>query len=180
DELSTYETSLLREEERHAVVVELHIRDTGEVVCHDVYRGTILNRAKLAYKSTGAWLEGGGPMPFGIASVPGMEAQLRLQVEASEKLRGIRRARGTLSFASVEATPVMEGNEVKGLTVTTHTIAADIIESFMVAANVAMAQHLREHGSPAIRRVVQTPKRWDRIQVVAAGFGVKLLDVPNP
>ncbi|MDB6124524.1 MAG: Exoribonuclease, partial [Pedosphaera sp.] len=51
---------------------------------------------------------------------------------------------------------------------------------FMVAANVAMAEHLKEKGSLSIRRVVRTPKRWDRIQVIAAQFGVKLPDQPDP
>src|SRR5439155_3872777 len=53
-------------------------------------------------------------------------------------------------------------------------------ESFMVAANVAMAQYLNEKGSLSIRRVVRTPKRWDRIQAIAARFGAKLPSVPDP
>jgi len=61
-----------------------------------------------------------------------------------------------------------------------HTVAEDIIESFMVAANVAMAQFLREHGCLSIRRVVRTPKRWDGIQIIATRFGVKLPDAPDP
>jgi exoribonuclease-2 len=59
-------------------------------------------------------------------------------------------------------------------------VADDIIESFMVAANVAMAEYLKEKGSLSIRRVVKTPKRWDRIQAIASQFGVQLPTVPDP
>jgi exoribonuclease-2 len=60
-----------------------------------------------------------------------------------------------------------------------HNVAEDIIESFMVAANVAMAQFLEEKGSASLRRIVKTPKRWDRIQAIGAQFGVKLPGTPD-
>ena len=119
-------------------------------------------------------------MPAAIASVPGMEAQLRLQQETSEKLRGIRKQHGALTFGSLEATPTVENGVVKDLTVRQHNVAEDIIESFMVAANVAIAQYLKEKGSLSIRRVVKTPKRWDRIQAIASPYGVKLGAAPDP
>lgn len=179
-EFSTDATSLVGEQDRLAVIIELHVRDSGEVGCHDVFQALVRNHAKLAYSSTGAWLETRGPMPEAIARAPGMEAQLRLQAETSQKLRGIRKQRGSLTFGSVEALPVVQDGDVKDLTVVRHTVAENIIESFMVAANVAMAQYLKEEGTVSIRRVVRTPKRWERIQCIAQGFGVKLPDVPDP
>ncbi|HWF19474.1 MAG TPA: RNB domain-containing ribonuclease [Verrucomicrobiae bacterium] len=180
NEFSTDATSLLGDQDRVSLVIELHVKDSGEVACHDVYPALLRNRAKLAYNSTGAWLEGRGPMPEPIARVQGMEAQLRLQAEISQKLRGIRKQRGSLTFGQIEAMPVVENGEVKDLAIVRHNQAEYIIESFMVAANVAMAQHLKEEGVVSIRRVVRTPKRWDRIQSLAQQFGVKLPDVPDP
>jgi exoribonuclease-2 len=179
-ELSTDRTSLMDAQDRLSLVIELHVADSGEVTCHDVYAALLRNRAKLAYSSTGAWLEGRGPMPQTVAATPGLEAQLRLQQETSEKLRGIRQRHGALTFTSVEATPIVENGEVKDLSVAHHNVAEDIIESFMVAANVAMAQVLRERGSLSIRRVVRTPRRWDRIQAIAAQFHVQLPSTPDP
>src|ERR1039457_7242717 len=135
-ELSTDRTSLLDAQDRCSIVIELHILDSGEVTGHEVYPAWLRNRAKLAYSSTGAWLEGRGPIPSAVASVPGMEAQLRLQQETSEKLRGIRKQQGALTFDSVEATPIVQNGEVKDLAVSRHNVAEDLIESFMVAANV--------------------------------------------
>ena len=180
DELSTDRTSLVNAQERLSIVIELHLQDSGEVDRHDVYPAWLRNRAKLAYSSTGAWLEGRGPIPAPVVGAPGMEAQLRLQQEIAGKLRGIRKQNGALTFDSVEATPVVENGQVKDLTVNRHNVAEDIIESFMVAANVAMAQYLKEKGSLSIRRVVRTPKRWDRIQEIAAGFKVTLPSEPDP
>src|SRR5262249_36786801 len=60
-----------------------------------------------------------------------------------------------------------------------HDAAEEIIESFMVAANVAMAQHLKRTGALSLRRVVRTPRRWDRIREIAAGFGQKLPETPD-
>ena len=54
-------------------------------------------------------------MPLPAASVAGMEAQLRLQEETSQKLRALRKQHGMLTFGSVEATPVVEGGQVKDL-----------------------------------------------------------------
>jgi exoribonuclease-2 len=178
-QLSTDATSLVDGQDRLSVVIELHVLDSGDVDCHDVYLARIRNRAKLAYRSTGAWLEGRGPIPPAIASTPGMEEQLRLQLDTSEKLRSLRKKHGALTFSSIEATPTVENGVVKDLTIRQHNVAEDIIESFMVAANVAIAQHLKQKGVASLRRVVKTPKRWERIQTIAAQFGVKLPATPD-
>jgi exoribonuclease-2 len=180
DQLSTDRTSLGDSQDRLSIVIELHVLDSGEVKSHDVYPAWLRNRAKLAYNSTGAWLEGHGPIPPAIAAVPGMDAQLRLQLEISQRLRGLRKQHGALTFESVEATPIVQDGEVKDLAVRRHTVAEDIIESFMVSANVAMAEYLREKGALCLRRVVKTPKHWDGIQFIAAKFGVKLPAEPDP
>ncbi|HSU53529.1 MAG TPA: RNB domain-containing ribonuclease [Candidatus Dormibacteraeota bacterium] len=179
-ELSNNATSLLDAQERLSVIIEMIVLDSGETKCQEVYLARLKNAAKLTYSVTGAWFEGRGPIPRAVANVPGMEAQLRLQQEASEKLRGIRKAHGALAFESREATPVLEDGTVKDLKPGAHNAASDLIESFMVAANVTMAQFLKSKGSLSIRRVVKTPKRWDRIQAIAEQFGVQLPAVPEP
>jgi VacB/RNase II family 3'-5' exoribonuclease len=179
EEFSTDLTSLSEDQDRLAIIIEMRVLPSGEVKCHDLYQAWLHNRAKLAYSSTGAWLEGRGPIPAAIAKVPGMEAQVRLQKDVSESLRGLRKQHGALTFSSVEPTPIVQNGEVRGMTIRQHNVAEDIIESFMVAANVAMAEHMNDKKSLSIRRVVKTPKRWDRIQAIAAQFGTKLPDVPD-
>jgi exoribonuclease-2 len=180
EDLSTDMTSLVQGEDRFAIVIELHIQNSGEVTCHEVYPAWVQNRAKLAYSSTGAWLEGRGPAPPELATLPDLGDQLRLQKETSEQLRNLRHQHGALTFGSFEARAVVENGDVKDLVINRHSVAEDIIESFMVAANVAMAQHLKEKRSLSIRRVVRTPRRWDRIQAIALQFGVSLPPIPEP
>ena len=52
--------------------------------------------------------------------------------------------------------------------------ATSVIEEFMVAANGVIARTFEQAGVASIRRIVRTPKRWDRIVEVAAGLGGKL------
>ena len=180
-ELSTDRTSLLDAQDRGSLIIELKILDSGEVTDHQVYPAWLRNRAKLAYGSTGAWLEGRGPIPAAVAGVPGMEAQLRLQQVAAEKLQ-------RHSQAAWGAGLRLHGNHAGNARWRNHGTGRepahrgqDIIESFMVAANVAMARYLREQGVPALRRVVKTPRRWDRIQAIAARIrGVALPATPDP
>ena len=179
EQLSTGVTSLLNAEERLAMVIELRVADTGEVVHHDAYPAWVRNEAKLAYSSTGAWLEGRAPTPPALAAAPGMEAQIRLQQATAEKLLSFRKQHGALTFGSIEATPVVEDGQVKSLALRQHNVAEEIIESFMVAANVGMAQYLKQKNVPCIRRVVRTPRRWERIGEIALRFGVKLPEAPD-
>lgn len=178
-DLSTNLTSLLDAQDRLSIVIDLTVQSSGEVSQGTVYSAWVRNHAKLAYSSTGAWLEGRGPMPPAVAAVSAMADQLRFQQTISNQLRALRKQHGALTFGSIEATPVLANGEVKDLEVRSHNAAEDLIESFMVAANVAMAGFLRQKGSLSIRRVVKTPKRWDRIQAIAAQFGVTLPGVPD-
>lgn len=179
EELSTGATSLLDAQERLAMVVDLRVAESGDVTAQDCYPAKLRNQAKLAYSSVGAWLEARAPIPPAVAAVPGLEQQLRLQLETSQKLRHIRKQHGALTFGSVEANPVIDNGEIKDLALRRHNVAEEIIESFMVAANVGMAQHLRKHQALCLRRVVRIPRRWSRIQDIAQQFGTVLPAQPD-
>jgi exoribonuclease-2 len=179
-ELSTDLTSLREMQDRPAMVVELAVKDSGLVTEYKVYPCLLRNYARLDYPSVGAWLEGRAPAPPArVQAVPGLEAQLRLQLEISNKLRAWRKEQGTLSFSRPEVVPVVENGQVRDLKVAQHNVAEDIIESFMVAANVSMAQFLKARNSLCIRRVVKTPRRWDRIVEIARPFGFSLPQTPD-
>jgi exoribonuclease R len=57
--------------------------------------------------------------------------------------------------------------------------ARELIENFMVSANVAIAVFLEEHNASGIRRVVRAPERWGRIVELAAKTGDVLPDEPD-
>ena len=61
EKLSTDLTSLGYQEDRPAIVIEMVIGEDGSLRSSDLYGATVRNRAKLAYNSVAAWLEGEGP-----------------------------------------------------------------------------------------------------------------------
>ncbi|MBV9210821.1 MAG: RNB domain-containing ribonuclease [Acidobacteria bacterium] len=179
EQLSTDLTSLLEGEDRLAVVIDLKLTDEGKVAAKEVYRALVRNRAKLVYEEVGAWLEGQGAIPQGVARVEGLEEQLRLQEEATTRLRALRRRNGALELETIEAVPVLSDGQVVRLEVKKHNRAQDIIESLMVAANTSMAEFLEERGMPSLRRVVSTPARWPLIVKLARSHGATLPSEPD-
>jgi exoribonuclease-2 len=178
-EISENRSSLLEGADRLVVVVELTLAKDGTVRAHDVHRALARNKAKLAYDSVGTWLEGRGPVPSIVAAMPGLEEQLWLQDRAASLLKTLRREAGALEFDTVEATAVGQNGRVQSIAVTRKNRARDLIEDFMIAANVAIAQYLAEQNRSAIRRVVRVPRRWERIVAVAASFGTTLPAAPD-
>lgn len=174
EELSNDATSLREGEDRLAVVTELVVAGGGEVGAVKIYRALVRNRVKLVYERVGAWLDGDAPVPAEVARLDGMEAQLRLQEEASARLRALRRERGALELETGEAVPVVVNGRLVELAARRHTRAQDIIENFMIAANTAMAEFLEAEGVASLRRVVRQPERWPRIVEIAARYGERL------
>jgi exoribonuclease-2 len=151
----------------------------GSLLDSDIYRAHVRNHAKLAYNSVAAWLEGGGIFPEALAAVKGLEENLRLQDRAAQSMKHLRHVHGALSFETVEARPVFDGDEIRDLEVEKKNRAKDIIEDFMVGANGVTARYLASKQFPSIRRVVRTPKRWERIVELADEQGSKLPNTPD-
>ncbi len=172
--LSTGLTSLNPGEDRLALVIACAVDGKGAISDEEVFRAVVRNRAKLAYRSVGEWLEGEGPPPAAAAAVPGLEESLRLQDAAARALKGRRHERGALDFQSIEAKPVFEADALMDLRVERKNRARDLIEDFMIAANGVTARFLEDRGLPSLRRIVRSPKRWDRIAAVAASLGETL------
>lgn len=177
--LSTDLTSLLEDQDRLAVVVEMVVSVDGTVASSDLYQALVTNHSKLTYDEVGDWLEGNGQMPQGVSAVTGLEAQIRLQRTAAEHLHAQRRAAGALEFETVEAQPVMENGQITGLAIARMNTARSIIENFMVAVNTVLAGYLEATGLPTIQRVVREPERWSRIVEIAATFRETLPSTPN-
>ena len=179
EKLSTDITSLGFNADRLAVVVEMVVGNDGSVQNSDIYRACVRNRAKLAYNSVAAWLEGGA-MPAAVAAVPGLDENLRIQDRAAQRMKELRQAHGALSFESLEARPIFDGDAIRGLEVEKPNRAKDLIADFMIAANGVTARYLSSRKFPSLRRVVRTPKRWDGIVELAQQHGFKLPDEPDP
>jgi VacB/RNase II family 3'-5' exoribonuclease len=178
-QLSTDRTSLGEDADRLAVVVDMIVRGDGAVASSEVYRARVLNRAKLAYDGVAAWLEGGGPPPGRVATVPGVDAQLRLQDAAAQAMRSVRHDHGALSLETIEPRAVFEGDTLADLRLDERNRAKELIEDLMIAANGVTAKYLQAKGLPSLRRVLRSPERWDRIVQLAAGLHETLPEAPD-
>ncbi len=178
-ELSEGITSLNEDEDRAAIVIEFKVDAQGNASDGTAYRALVRNRAQLAYNSVGAWLEGNAATPAKIAANAELAAQLRLQDKASQAMEGSRFQHGALDLETIETRPVTLGGDVIELARLQKNRATSLIEEFMVAANGVMARTFDEARVASIRRVVRTPKRWERIVQLADGLGTTLPAEPD-
>jgi VacB/RNase II family 3'-5' exoribonuclease len=179
EKLSTNLTSLAAGQERVSLVIEMTIDAGGTLTGSDIYRARVLNRAKLAYNSVAAWLDGKAPMPAPIAAVAGMEQQIRIQDQVAQTLKRVRRERGALTLETIEARAVFDRGVLSDLRADERNRAKDLIEDFMVAANGVTARFLEGKGFPSLRRVLRTPERWNRIVALALESGESLPAKPD-
>ena len=179
EKLSTDLTSLNYNEDRPAMIIEMVIGDGGGILDSNIYRARVRNQAKLAYNSVAAWLDGKGSMPAAVAAVPGLAKNLRLQDRVAQQLKALRHEHGALDLQTLEARPVFAGDEIQDLRAEERNRAKEIIEDFMIAANGVTARFLHGKKVASLRRMVRSPKRWDRIVEIAAQHNFKLPAQPD-
>lgn len=178
-ELSTDLTSLNPDVDRSAVVIEVDVYRDGRFELSDIYLAIVHNHAKLAYNNVSDWLEGRSGLAENGAKAAGIPEQLKLQDDIATRIKKYREDQGALSFKTTELKPVVEAGvpvELKELDVNRARL---LIENFMIAANVAMTTYMSNRNIPVIRRVVRTPKRWERIVSLAKEYNFDLPADPD-
>ena len=178
-ELSEGITSLNENQDRVAIVVEFAVDAAGNASDGNAYRALVNNKAQLAYNGVGAWLEARGPAPAKVAASADLTAQLKLQDKAAQSMVDGRFQHGALDLETVETRPIMQGDQPTSIVQLQKNRATSLIEEFMVAANGVIARKFQDAGVASIRRIVRTPKRWDRIVEVAQGLGTTLPAEPD-
>ncbi len=179
EKLSTDLTSLNLDSDRLAMVVEMLIAEDGTVSGSDIYRALVRNKARLSYNSVADWLEDKDSIPQEISAVRGLEANLRLQDKAAQKMKLLRHEHGALEFETIHPNAVFENEALRRLDEDRSNRAKDIIADFMIGVNAVVAGFLAKKKFASIRRIVRIPKRWDRIVQLAAERGSRLPAEPD-
>jgi len=177
EELSTGVSSLLEGQDRACIVIEFVVDPEGNLKGSNVYRALVRNKAQLQYNSVGAWLEGTALAPPKVAASTELQQQLKLQDAVAQKLKQQRFQHGALNLQTDEVHPLVLNDQVVDVVKQQKNRATELIEDFMVAANGVVARMLENVDS--LRRIVRTPKRWDRIVQLAATKGETLPAQPD-
>ncbi len=179
DRLSKGISSLLPGNDHRAIVIEYTVLPDGDVREEGISRALVSNKAKLIYEEVGEWLDGQRTIPPSVSAVPGLEEQIRLQAQATSRLKKYRMKQGALELETIEADAVAENGIVRDIIVQKMNAARFIIENFMIAANGTMVDYLGKAGIPMIQRVVRVPRYWDEIVMTAAAYREKLPREPD-
>ncbi len=179
--LSTDFTSLNEGQERLALVIDMPVAPDGQVEAAggQVYRAVVVNKAKLAYNAVAAWLEGTGAAPAKVTAAPGLAENLRRQDQVAQSLRRRRLERGALELETLEPRAVFDGEHITDLRLERQNRAKQLIEDFMVAANITTARFLQQRRFPSVRRVLRSPDRWQRLVDLAGTYGAQLPAQPD-
>jgi VacB/RNase II family 3'-5' exoribonuclease len=179
ERLSTNLTSLVQDQDRLCVVIEMIVNADGTLGQSTIYRALVRNRAKLAYRSVAAWLQSSGAMPLRLGTVEGLDKQLHLQDGIAQALKRQRQSKGALELDTAENRAVYDAGALINLQPDPKNRAQELIEELMIAANGVAARFLQQQGRSSLRRILRTPKRWDRIVQLAKDLGEKLPDEPD-
>ncbi len=169
--LSEAKASLLPDEERCALSVELRIDPEGEVRSVDVFETVIRSDARLSYEAVAAFLDEGRD-----DAVPAeVRETVRWLRTAAGRLSAVRAGRGGLSIVRDEARLTFDPatREPTAIEARSENSAHRLVERLMVAANEAVARWLHDRGLPALYRVHPSPvpERVASLAAFAANFG---------
>ncbi|HEV8052966.1 MAG TPA: RNB domain-containing ribonuclease [Parachlamydiaceae bacterium] len=178
ERLSTDLTSLNPDEDRVSMIFEGLLSAEGILQSFSIYLAYVNSHAKLAYDGVSDWLNG-GPILEKISAVKGLSEQIKLQDSIAQVLSKLRHTQGALSLETIEPHTVLKD----GIPVAIDTMPKNrgrlLIENFMIVANTISARFADENKLAFFRRVVVSPKRWDRIIDIAKTYGTQLPEKPD-
>lgn len=178
-ELSTNLTSLNPNVDRLSIVTELVIDADGVLKEYAIYQALVHNKAKLDYTSVGKWLETRSNPPQAIVNNLELAKQLEWHDKVAQRIKQYRTNQGMLSLNTIEARPIVVNKQIIDIKEVPKNRAREIIEYCMISANTAATLFLHSKNFPVLKRVVRTPKRWERIVELALQEGFKLPEEPD-
>ena len=154
--LSTGICSLKPGTDRLARTALMELNRKGAVERTELFHSVIHSKARLTYTEVGQILVDGDASVIG--TYPELIDPLRTMEELTRLLMDRRRARGSLDFELPETEILLDDRDMPtDIRRAERTIAHRMIEEFMIAANEAVARHLRERKFPCVYRVHEGP-----------------------
>ena len=164
--------SLVPGEDRACLAVEIEIDEKGQKKAHHFLRVLIRSAARLTYSKVQAVID--GTVSERDLEVP--DGSLHHLIGAYRCLLSAREKRGTLNLELPERKAVFDAqNKLQSISFAHQQAANQLIEEFMILANVCAAETLEEARSPAAFRNHPPPdaEKLDDLQELA-----KALELP--
>ncbi|MEZ4295114.1 MAG: RNB domain-containing ribonuclease [Polyangiaceae bacterium] len=173
DVLSGGAASLLPDQDRLTLTVELRIDPEGTVTSVDVYESLLRSHARLDYDAVAELFSEGRSPRIPDAVLP----TLRWLRTAAARIGAVRAARGGVELAREEAYVELDTatGEPTSIEPRHETEAHRLVERLMVAANEAVAGWLVARGLPGMYRVhdAPAPDQVTRLAALARNFGLE-------
>jgi ribonuclease R len=148
--------SLNPNEDRLTKTVAMEINGKGEVVHSRFFNSVIRSQERMTYTAVRRILVDQDPAH--LERYRDLVVQFKLMEELALLLYESRRARGNLDFDLPEAQIILDLQGMpENIVRAERNIAHRIIEEFMIAANEAVARHLKEQDLPLLYRVHEGP-----------------------
>lgn len=158
ERLSNDVCSLVPGEPRRAFSVDMVMDDEGHIVDTDFFPSLIRSKARLSYDEALEIIEHGTCETQELSLVEMLAGPLRTLSDIACKRRALREAAGGLDFNTVEAKVVLDEACVPiDVAIRKRTLATELIEEAMIAANESVAQFLVGRGMPCLFRVHDKP-----------------------
>lgn len=175
EELSNGICSLNPKEDRVAFSVDMVLTKDGVVEDATFYPSVIRSDRRCNYDEVDRWLSGAEEFPDREA-----ELAIRQFARIAGKIGERRIARGGLDFETVEAKVRLdESGKPIEVVVRERTVATNMIEEAMIAANEAVARHMRDAKAPMVYRIHEDPDpdALDQVAQVLKEFDYPIKDI---
>lgn len=178
-ELSNELCSLKPNVVRLTVSVFMEITPKGKVEDYKICKSFIKSRARMTYNNVTKILDGDAELSAKYSVFVPMLKKMRHLAEILNKKRV---ADGSVEFITHESKITLDKNGVPVMVEKYPiTISNNIIEEFMLMANVTVAKHLTERNLPCVYRVHESPdfERIERLARVLPALGVDFRFKPD-
>jgi len=154
--LSNGTCSLNPNVDRLTLSCEMEFDEKARVVKHDIYTSVIRTVQRMTYTNVRKILTEEDPEL--MERYQDLVEDFRLMEELAMKLRGARMARGAIDFDFAEAKVLVdEEGKPTDIVKRERTVAEQIIEEFMLAANETVAEHFFWLKVPFLYRIHEDP-----------------------
>ncbi|WP_150272571.1 ribonuclease R [Paenibacillus tepidiphilus] len=164
--------SLNPQVDRLTLSCEMEFNEHMKVVKHDVFTSVIRTKERMTYANVRKILEDEDPEL--LERYKPLIPDFHLMKELAMKLRGARMRRGAVDFDFEESKIIVDENgKAVDIVKRERSVAEQIIEEFMLAANETVAEHFHWLKVPFLYRIHEDPdqEKLQNFMAFAANFG---------